>query len=77
MSTKHVRTIGDVFRFKCGLKVECRRCSYAQTFDGPYLVSCLHDGRLNLQALQRRLKCSKCGAKNPKIAVLSPPAPRG
>jgi hypothetical protein len=76
MSTKHVRTIGDVFRFKCGLKVECRRCSYTQTFDGAYLVSWLGDGRLSLQTLQHRLKCSKCSAKNAKMVVLSPPPPR-
>jgi predicted nucleic-acid-binding Zn-ribbon protein len=76
MSTKNVRTIGDVFRFKCGLKAECRRCGYTQNFDGAYPVSCLRDGQMSLRALQHRLKCSQCGAKNAKVEVLSPPPPR-
>jgi Zn finger protein HypA/HybF involved in hydrogenase expression len=77
MSTKHVRTIGDVFRFKCGLKIECRKCFYSQTFDGQDLIRSLKGGQMTIDALRRRLKCSRCGGKDAKVIVLSPPPPRG
>lgn len=73
MSTKHVRTAGDLIRFRCALKVECGRCGNSLTLSG-YEVArgCRSD--INLQALQRRLKCSLCGAKEGRLTVLSPPA---
>ena len=75
MSTKHVRTAGDLVRFKCALKVECDSCHNATTLTG-FDVARACGADVDLQSLGRRLKCSLCGAKVAKLAVLSPPAPR-
>jgi hypothetical protein len=75
MSTKQVRTAGDLIRFKCALKVECGRCGNSLTLSG-YEVARSLRGNIDLQKLKRRLKCSLCGAKEGRLTVLSPPAPR-
>jgi hypothetical protein len=33
MSTKHIRTTGDLMRFDAALKVTCRSCGAARTFN--------------------------------------------
>lgn len=76
MSTKHVRTIGDVWRFKCGLKVSCRRCFNTRTFDGPSICSRLKNSQIGIAELQKRLRCSRCGARDADAVVLTPPPPR-
>ena len=75
MSTKHVRDTADLVRFKCALKITCDGCGNARTLDGFEAVRTF--GALDsLEALRRRLKCSLCGSKSAKLAVLSPPASR-
>lgn len=74
MSTKHVRTVADLVRFGCGLRVDCGSCGNCRTMDGYGVATALGTG--SLAYIARRLKCSWCGAKEPKVTVLSPPASR-
>jgi hypothetical protein len=75
MSTKNVRTAADLVRFKCALKIECGACGNSRTVDGFEAVRAL--GAMDaLDKIRRRLKCSLCGARAAKVAILSPPAPR-
>ncbi len=75
MSTKHVRSAADLARFKCGLKIECGSCGYARTFNGFDVAKAW--GTASFGSIQQRMKCSRCGAKEARLTVLSPPAPRG
>lgn len=70
MSTKHIRTVADLVRFGSGLRVECGSCGAARTLDG-YQAARL-GGAQPLAALARRLKCSRCGCKEARLAVLPP-----
>lgn len=74
MSTKHVRNAADLARFGAGLRIECDRCGNATTLDGFEVARSL--GTANFARLQPRLKCSRCGAKAAKFAILSPPPRR-
>ena len=74
MSTKHVRTAADLVRFKCALGIECDGCGNAKTLDGFEVAKQLGTG--TLAGIRVRLKCSLCGSKGAKLAVLSPPPPR-
>ena len=74
MSTKHIRTASDLVRFKAALKVECRRCSNSITLSGYDVVRGF--GTDQLDQIQRRFKCSLCGAKDVRMATLTPPPPR-
>lgn len=71
MSTKHVRTVSDLVRFGCGLKVDCMACGGGSTFDDG--VACAKAGVTgDLSTLAGKLKCSRCGAKEAKLTVLPP-----
>ena len=70
MSTKHVRTGGDVLRFGCSVKIECTHCGSARTFSAMDWV--MAAGGKSLDAARRRLKCTRCGKKEAKLVVLSP-----
>jgi hypothetical protein len=74
MSTKHIRTAADLVRFKSVLKVECGSCGNSRTMSGFEVVK--QFGSTELARLPARLKCSLCGAREAKLAMLSPPAPR-
>jgi hypothetical protein len=74
MSFKHVRTAGDLARFKCALKVECERCMNAVTLTGFDVAKVI--GTQDFRHLQRRLKCSLCGVKEARLTVLTPDPPR-
>ena len=67
MSTKHVRTSGDVLRFGCTVTVACGWCRSAREF-APFDWVMVAGGG-NLEAARRRLKCSHCGAKAARIAA--------
>jgi hypothetical protein len=76
MSTKHVRTAADLVRFKCALQLSCGACGNSRTLTGFEAVRSL--GAMDeLGVIRRRLKCSLGGAKDARLTVLSPPAPRG
>jgi hypothetical protein len=70
MSTKHVRTTGDLIRFRCALKVTCKDCFAARTFSGVEAVQAF--GVVPLWHMGERLKCSRCGKRSAKVEVLSP-----
>ena len=74
MSTKHVRTAADLVRFGAGLKVECGSCGAARTLDG--MEAFKIGGMRPLVNLARRLRCKRCGGKEARLTVLSPPAGR-
>jgi hypothetical protein len=70
MSTKHVRTGGDVLRFGSGVQVDCRSCGATRTFAAMDWV--LAAGGGSLEAARRRLKCGLCGKKAARVVVLGP-----
>lgn len=70
MSTKHVRTTGDLARFGCALKVECAHCHSARTLSAMAAVKAL--GMVPLQAVARRFRCLRCGMKQARVVVLPP-----
>jgi hypothetical protein len=73
MSTKHVRNAADLARFQCGLN-ECGGCGYPRTLDG--LDVARSWGTKPFASIQQRIKFSRCGAKEARLTVLSPPSPR-
>jgi len=74
MSTKHVRSAADLARFHCGLKVECGGCGYSRTMEGLEVARAW--GTKPFAALRERMTCSRCGEKDARLTVLSPPARR-
>jgi hypothetical protein len=74
MSTKHVRSAADLVRFKCGLKIECGGCGNSRTLGGFEVAKACGTG--TFAQIRKRMKCSRCGAKEAQLTVLSPPAPR-
>jgi hypothetical protein len=72
MPTKHV--VADLFRFKTSLKVEV---DVAEVRGGSVRFDVVKLCRTSeLRELVDRFKCSLCGAREAKLTVLSPPAPR-
>lgn len=74
MSTKHVRTTGDLLRFDVGLRIDCLSCGASRTLDA-FTVGKVA-GSMELNALERRLKCSRCGRKEARLTKLPPPPRR-
>jgi hypothetical protein len=74
MSTKHIRTAADLVRFKCALCITCDRCGNSNTLEGYEVARIAGTGTIH--QIQHRLKCSRCGARGAKLAVLSPPPGR-
>jgi hypothetical protein len=70
MSTKHIRTTGDLCRFGAGLRIECKACGAARTVDG--FEAGKMAGALDLRELARRLRCARCKAKDARLAILPP-----
>jgi hypothetical protein len=70
MSTKHVRTTGDILRFGCSLKVECTFCGNARTLDAKETILAL--GNWPLEGVSRRFRCRRCGYKQARARVLDP-----
>jgi hypothetical protein len=74
MSTKHVRTAADTVRFGSGLRVDCGACGASRTLDGFKVARTAGTG--SLAAIVKRMRCSRCGAKDARFAVLGPPPGR-
>jgi hypothetical protein len=70
MSTKHVRTTGDLVRFGAALTVTCRDCGSAKTFTAIEVLQTF--GSVPLWHTEERLKCSRCKKRAAKVEVLSP-----
>lgn len=68
MSTKHVRTGGDVLRFGCSVRVACGSCGSVKTFAAMDWVMAAGGG--SLEAARRRLKCGKCGKKAARVSAM-------
>ena len=68
MSTKHVRTTGDLVRFGLKLTIECGACGSTNIVTGVELARL--GSRTSLAGLQRRLKCSQCDAHAAKLRYL-------
>ncbi len=74
MSTKHVRNAADLARFRCGLKIDCGGCGNSRTMDGIEVAKAW--GTKPFATIVQRMKCSRCGAKEARLSILSPPVPR-
>lgn len=74
MSTKHVRSAADIARFKCRLKIECVGCGNSRKMDGIEVAKA--SGTKPFAQIRQRMICSRCGAKEARLTVLSPPGPR-
>ena len=70
MSTKHIRTTGDVVRFGCALLVECTHCHNTRTFDAKAVL--LAFGNWPLKGIAQRCRCTRCGFKQARARVLNP-----
>jgi hypothetical protein len=70
MSTKHVRTTGDLIRFGCALRIECTNCQSTRTLSANAAVKGL--GLAEIRGVSRRFRCIRCGMKAAKIVVLPP-----
>ena len=70
MSTKHVRTTGDLVRFGAALRIDCKDCGASRTLSAP--EAALAFGSAPLSQVEARSKCSRCGKKAAKTIVLSP-----
>ena len=69
MSTKHVRTTGDLVRFGLKLTIECGQCGSTNVVTGGELAQL--GARTTLTSLQRRLRCSQCDAHAAKLHWVS------
>lgn len=74
MSTKHIRTAADLVRFGSAIRVACGVCGNARTFNGFEVAQSCGTGAL--ARIAKRFKCSRCGAKQAEMALLSPPPAR-
>ena len=70
MSTKHIDTAADLVRFGASVKVDCGGCGASRTLSGAETVKACGPG--SLKASERRLKCSRCGAKEAWLTILPP-----
>lgn len=68
MSTKHVRTTGDLVRFGCALKIDCGHCHASRTLSANAAVKGL--GLAELRGAGRRFRCLRCGMKAARLTVL-------
>ena len=70
VSTKHIRTTGDLMRFGAGLKIECLGCGSAKTLGGNEAARL--SGVRPLGDLQSKLRCNRCGQRDARLTILPP-----
>jgi ribosomal protein L44E len=70
MSFKNVRTVADMLRFGCSLKVECTFCGNSRTLSAVAAAKGLGDKPL--KGASRRFRCLRCGYKQARIQILPP-----
>jgi hypothetical protein len=70
MSTKHVRTTGDLVRFGCALRIDCGHCRSTRTLSAT--AACRGLGMIDLKGVSRRFRCLRCGFKQARVMVLPP-----
>jgi hypothetical protein len=66
MSSKRLDAISDYARRGYALKVDCQDCGHAGKLDTRKITDLCQQGGWSRQiaAVERRLKCSKCGGRN-------------
>ena len=64
------RTTADLCRFGASVRITCGACGAARTLSGAQMAQACGAG--SLRGLEARLKCSRCGAKAARVAVLPP-----
>jgi hypothetical protein len=69
MSTKHVRTGGDVLRFGSSVKVDCGHCGSSRTFAAMDWVMVAGGG--SLEAARRRLKWGQCRRNASRVSAMT------
>lgn len=74
MSTKHVRTAGDLVRFGVGLQVQCKGCGRSESYAAWDVARVF--GSATLASIAKRLRCEQCGAKKARLIVDPIPEPR-
>lgn len=70
MSTKHIRTAADLVRFGASIRVECGECGAAKTMSGQMVAMACGAG--SLATARARFRCSRCGARAARFAILPP-----
>jgi len=70
MSTKHVRTTGDLVSFGCDLRIERSSCHASRTMSGPAAATII--GVIELRRAATRLKCERSAKKEARLVVLDP-----
>jgi hypothetical protein len=70
MSTKHINTAADLVRFGASVRVDCSNCGASKTLSGTQTVKACGAG--DLRAIERRLKCVRCGGKEAWMTILPP-----
>jgi hypothetical protein len=70
MSTKHIRTTADLSRFRAALRIECQDCAATRTMSSMEAMTAF--GFVQIEAARKRLKCSRCGSKAARLAILPP-----
>ena len=70
MSTKYIDTTADLVRFGASVKIECGSCGASRTLSGAEMVAACGAG--SLRAIEPRLKCARCGAKEAWLTILPP-----
>ena len=70
-----VKKLGDGFGDYV-LTIACRPCGHTRATE-PAALAKIVGWDVPLEALARRLRCSRCGAKDCKLEALPKPRPRG
>lgn len=71
---QHLRSAADRARFKCALRIECGGCGNSKTLTGFEVAT--DYGTAPFAGIRSKMKCSRCGVKEARLTVLSPPEPR-
>ena len=67
---KHIDSVADLVRFGAAVVIECGGCGAARTLSGTEMAKQCGTG--SLRTARARLRCSRCGEKGAKLAVLPP-----
>jgi hypothetical protein len=74
-SPKHVVRLSDEFG-QYAILLCCQRCRHSRTVY-PNALARIFDWETELAAIARRMRCSKCSAKQCELTVSFPVKPRG
>ncbi len=69
MGTARFETIGDYLRYDVDVAIRCDGCRYRRTLTAEQIQAIFGLGTRIITA-QRRLRCSRCGAKGGRLAPI-------